>query len=68
MLLAVFVWQLRRRRQLADRAQQVVLACARFDPDGRLLVTQDGQLPSQKITVDKNQRVGAFCRLEAGLS
>ena len=48
----------RRRRQLADRAQHVVLASATFDPDGRLLVTQEGLMPSQKITKQYNQRVG----------
>ena len=48
----------RRRRQLADRAQHVVLASATFDPDGRLLVTQEGLMPSQKITRQYNQRVG----------
>ncbi|OCL09308.1 hypothetical protein AOQ84DRAFT_24323 [Glonium stellatum] len=46
----------RRRRQLADRAQHVVLASATFDPDGRLLVTQEGLMPSQKITKQYNQR------------
>ncbi|KAF2083843.1 hypothetical protein K490DRAFT_50619, partial [Saccharata proteae CBS 121410] len=46
----------RRRKQLADRAQHVVLASATFDPDGRLLVTQEGLLPCQKITRRYNQR------------
>ncbi|KAI9890699.1 MAG: hypothetical protein M1814_003768 [Vezdaea aestivalis] len=40
----------RKRLQSADRAQQVVLACATFDSQGRLLVTSEGLLPSQKIT------------------
>lgn len=47
----------RRRKQLADRAQHVVLASATFDPDGRLLVTPEGLLPAQKITRQYNQRV-----------
>ncbi|EKG21424.1 hypothetical protein MPH_01222 [Macrophomina phaseolina MS6] len=46
----------RRRRQLADRAQHVVLASATFDPDGKILVTQEGLLPCQKITRKYNQR------------
>ncbi|OMP85427.1 hypothetical protein BK809_0004097 [Diplodia seriata] len=46
----------RRRRQLADRAQHVVLASATFDMDGRILVTQEGLLPCQKITRKYNQR------------
>ncbi|KAK3072048.1 hypothetical protein LTS18_014718, partial [Coniosporium uncinatum] len=46
----------RRRKQLADRAQHVVLASATFDPDGRLLVTPEGLLPAQKITRQYNQR------------
>jgi NO-binding membrane sensor protein with MHYT domain len=46
----------RRKKQLADRAQHVVLASATFDPDGKILVTQEGLLPSQKITKQYNQR------------
>ncbi|KAL1629663.1 hypothetical protein SLS56_005316 [Neofusicoccum ribis] len=46
----------RRRKQLADRAQHVVLASATFDPDGKILVTQEGLLPCQKITRKYNQR------------
>ncbi|OJD33619.1 mhyt domain signaling protein [Diplodia corticola] len=46
----------RRRRQLADRAQHVVLASATFDMDGKILVTQEGLLPCQKITRKYNQR------------
>ncbi len=40
----------RSRRLSADRAQQVVLACATFDADGRLMVTPEGLLPCRKIT------------------
>ena len=40
----------RSRRISANRAQQVVLACATFDADGRLMVTPEGLLPCQKIT------------------
>ncbi|OBT61333.1 hypothetical protein VE03_09534 [Pseudogymnoascus sp. 23342-1-I1] len=40
----------RRRTRSANRAQQVVLASAIFDRNGRLLVTPDGLLPNQKVT------------------
>ncbi|RFU36173.1 hypothetical protein B7463_g155, partial [Scytalidium lignicola] len=39
-----------RRRLAADRAQKVSLAAAYFDPDGRLMVSPEGLLPSRKIT------------------
>ncbi|KAK7555760.1 hypothetical protein IWX49DRAFT_82257 [Phyllosticta citricarpa] len=45
-----------RKKHLADRAQHVVLASATFDPDGKILVTQEGILPCQKITRRYNQR------------
>jgi NO-binding membrane sensor protein with MHYT domain len=32
------------------KAQSLVLACTYFDEDGRLMVTQEGTLPSEKIT------------------
>ncbi|KAF1833361.1 hypothetical protein BDW02DRAFT_383881 [Decorospora gaudefroyi] len=40
----------RQRRMMKDRAQQVVLAIATFDPQGRLLVSQSGLMPCQTIT------------------
>jgi hypothetical protein len=46
----------RRKKQLADRAQHVMLASVTFDPDGKLLVTQEGILPAQKVTKQYNQR------------
>ena len=46
----------RRHKQLADRAQQVVLACARFDSEGRLMVTREGLLPCQNITMHENEK------------
>ncbi|KAF2872540.1 hypothetical protein BDV95DRAFT_606142 [Massariosphaeria phaeospora] len=46
----------RHRRQLRDRAQQVVLAVATFDKEGRLLVDQGGLLPCQTITTRFHQR------------
>ncbi|KAI9801284.1 MAG: hypothetical protein M1833_002854 [Piccolia ochrophora] len=50
LLLILAILARRHRRQSADRVQQVVLACATFDPNGRLLVTPEGLLPSQTIT------------------
>ena len=35
---------------LKTRSQKVMLACVMFDPDGRLLVTTEGVLPSREIT------------------
>ncbi|KAH6639482.1 hypothetical protein C7974DRAFT_132435 [Boeremia exigua] len=46
----------RHRRLLKDRAQQVVLACATFDENGKLLVSQGGLLPCQTITRQFHQR------------
>ncbi|OBT92158.1 hypothetical protein VE01_10030 [Pseudogymnoascus verrucosus] len=40
----------RRRTRSANRAQQVLLASAIFDPNGRLMVTPEGLLPNQKVT------------------
>lgn len=42
---------------LKDRAQQVVLAVATFDADGKLLVSQSGLMPCQTITRQFQQRV-----------
>ena len=47
----------RSRQRSADRAQQVVLACAIFDPEGRLMVTPEGLMPCRKITDSYNERV-----------
>lgn len=46
----------RSRQRSADRAQQVVLACATFDPEGRLMVTPEGLLPCRKITDSFSER------------
>ncbi|KAF1849799.1 uncharacterized protein K460DRAFT_381714 [Cucurbitaria berberidis CBS 394.84] len=46
----------RQRRLLKDRAQQVVLAVATFDAEGRLLVSQSGLMPCQTITQQFHQR------------
>ncbi|KAI9848208.1 MAG: hypothetical protein M1837_000882 [Sclerophora amabilis] len=49
-LLGLAIVAQRRRTRSANKAQQVVLACVTFDPDGRLMVSPEGLLPSQKIT------------------
>ncbi|KAF2848039.1 hypothetical protein T440DRAFT_455405 [Plenodomus tracheiphilus IPT5] len=46
----------RQRRLMKDRAQQVVLAIATFDAEGRLLVSQSGLMPCQTITQQFHQR------------
>ncbi|EON68873.1 hypothetical protein W97_08131 [Coniosporium apollinis CBS 100218] len=57
LVMFVIIWFIQRRhKQLADRAQHVVLAAATFDPDGRLLVTNEGLLPTKEITRQFNQR------------
>jgi hypothetical protein len=50
----------RRRALSANRAEQVVLAAAIFDKNGRLMVTPEGLLPSQKITNSFIERVSVF--------
>jgi hypothetical protein len=45
---------------LKDRAQQVVLAIATFDAEGRLLVSQSGLMPCQTITRQFHQRVSSW--------
>ncbi|KAH7389585.1 hypothetical protein DE146DRAFT_170606 [Phaeosphaeria sp. MPI-PUGE-AT-0046c] len=46
----------RQQRMLKDRAQQVVLAVATFDEEGRLLVSQGGLMPCQTMTRQFHQR------------
>ncbi|RDW60762.1 hypothetical protein BP6252_12145 [Coleophoma cylindrospora] len=51
LLLITLTFLAQRRRALsANRAQQVVLAAAIFDKDGRLMVSPEGLLPNRKIT------------------
>jgi len=46
--LAVYVsWV---RRDYASKSQQVVLAACVFDKKGRIMVSQDGYLPSEVVT------------------
>lgn len=47
----------RRRSRSANRAQQVVLACAIFDSSGRIMVTPEGLLPNRRITTANVERV-----------
>ena len=49
------LWQ-RARRKSATRAQQVVIAVAMWDPEGRLLLNAGGRLPCQKVTNTYIQR------------
>ena len=46
-----------RRARSADRAQQVVLAAAVFDAEGRIMVSPEGFLPNRKITNTFVERV-----------
>ena len=48
------------RKLSADRAQQVVLACATFDMDGKLMVTPEGLLPCREITDSYAERVRIY--------
>lgn len=53
----VAIYTARVMRRYAHKAQQVILAAAVFDKDGRILVNPDGLLPSEKITdsfIEKN--------------
>jgi hypothetical protein len=57
-ILIIFSLLAQRRRTLsANRAEQVVLAVAIFDKNGKLMVTPEGLLPSQKITNSFIERV-----------
>lgn len=48
-VLVVLLYTTHRNKILAERAQLVMLACAYFDEDGNVMVTNEGALPSQKI-------------------
>ena len=59
-LLTITIIRGRSIRDTKIKAQNLVLACAYFDEDGRLMVTQDGAIPSEKIAnhyVDKVSKV-----------
>lgn len=48
--LAVLLYRERVDRKNRTRSQKVMLACAMFDPDGRVLVTTEGLFPAREIT------------------
>ncbi|CAI4213042.1 unnamed protein product [Parascedosporium putredinis] len=53
------IYTARVRRQVANKAQQVVLASVIYDQHGRILVNRNGLLPSEKITdtfIDKTSK------------
>ena len=50
MLLFIAILTNRTKQKARSRAQQLTLACAYFDENGRVMVTTDGQLPTTKIT------------------
>lgn len=49
------------RRRSATRANQLVLACAYFDPAGRVMVTPQALLPTKKIVDHYIGRVSSDC-------
>ncbi|KAK2740136.1 hypothetical protein FQN57_006251 [Myotisia sp. PD_48] len=55
----------RQHRRSANRVKQLVLATAFFDPQGRVMVSPEGLLPSQKITnqyIERSFADDEFCR------
>lgn len=61
-LLIIAIIRGRTIRDTKLKAQRLVLACAYFDEDGRLMVTQEGALPSEKITNRYVDQVSEFAR------
>lgn len=55
-ILGVLLWGYYRDRLSKKGAQKVMLSCAIFDPEGKLLVTTDGMLPTREITDRYNHR------------
>ncbi|KAI7476272.1 hypothetical protein KC351_g9558 [Hortaea werneckii] len=53
-VVGVLVFTRYRTHVLKTRSQKIMLACAMFDPDGRILVTTEGVMPAREIT-DKYQ-------------
>ncbi|TKA27206.1 hypothetical protein B0A50_04543 [Salinomyces thailandicus] len=53
-IVGVLIFARYRTRVLKTRSQKVMLACAMFDPNGRILVTTEGVMPAREIT-DKYQ-------------
>lgn len=58
MLIGVVSFASHRRQQAQHRVRQLMVACAFFDPMGRVMVSPDGLLPSHKITSRRVDRVG----------
>lgn len=55
-------------REQRKRSQKVVLACATFDPDGKVMMTTEGMLPCQEITDSFHERVYFFGQMESNCS
>lgn len=55
-VLCVLFFTQHRTRVLKRSSQKVMLACAMFDPNGRVLVTTEGVLPARQITDKYNHR------------
>ncbi|GAB7364874.1 hypothetical protein MBLNU230_g5665t1 [Neophaeotheca triangularis] len=57
-VVVLIVLLISRQRAIAmrQRSQKIMLACAMFDPDGRVMVTTEGVLPSRQITDKYNHR------------
>lgn len=55
-VMCVLMFTRHRDRVLKRSSQKVMLACAMFDPDGRVLVTTEGVLPAREITDKYNHR------------
>lgn len=55
-VLGVLFFTRHRRKVLKRTSQKVMLACAMFDTEGRILVTTEGVLPAQEITDKYNHR------------
>ncbi|KAK3074721.1 hypothetical protein LTR53_002596 [Teratosphaeriaceae sp. CCFEE 6253] len=53
-VIGVLLFTRHRTRILKTSSQKVMLACAMFDPNGKILVTTEGVLPAREIT-DKYQ-------------
>ena len=56
-------------RSTKQRSQRLVLACAYFDREGKLMVRHDGILPNTEITNHYVERVGrALTRAHSSLT
>ena len=57
----------RSKRKSATRAQEVILASATFDMEGRIMVNPEGLLPCEKITNSYLERVSGTSLLSKRL-